>query len=97
VSTVEWAIVGIFATIVVGLISVIYVSLVKRIDALQTTSKNGLALKVDHTEFNITKEWQREISNDMKLVIKDLSDANTKEHAGILLEIRRIQNDRIRS
>jgi hypothetical protein len=81
---------GIAVTFIVGLVAVVYSSLVKRIDSLQTSSKNGLALKVDHVEFQVTKEWQREISKDMRISIKDLSDANTKEHAGILLEIKKM-------
>jgi hypothetical protein len=88
--TLGWSIIGVFVTIIIALISVIYVTLVNRIEAIQVNAKNGLALKVDHTEFQVTKEWQREISNDMRLVIKDLSDANTREHAGILLEIKRM-------
>jgi hypothetical protein len=91
-NTVDWVIIGIATGIITGLIAVIYTGLMRRIDAMQTSSKNGLALKVDNTEFRVTKEWQQDVFDNMKIVIKELKDENNIAHAGILLELKKISH-----
>jgi hypothetical protein len=90
VNALDWAIIGVFTTVIIGLIAVIYGSLVKKIDSIQLSSKNGLALKVDSTEFKVTKEWQQDVFEGMRLVIKELKNENNIAHAGILLELKRM-------
>jgi hypothetical protein len=90
----EWAILGftVMFPVLIGLIAVIYASLVKKIDTVQSNSSSGLGLKVDRVEYKVTREWQQEAVKDFKLVVKELKNENNEAHRGILLELKRIQD-----
>ena len=84
-----WWVFGISLTVIIGLIGVIYASLIARIERLVESTDKGLDLKVDDATYKVAHQYERELFNDMRLTIKELRDENSLEHKAIMIEIKR--------
>ena len=76
-------------TIILGLIAVIYNTLVGRIERLVMSTGKGLDLKVDESSYKISHQYERELFEGMRLCIKELKDENSLDHKAIMIEIRK--------
>ena len=84
-----WWILGVSITIILGLIGVIYNTLVGRIERLVKSTDKGLDLKVDESSYKISHQYERELFEGMRVCIKELKDENSEEHRAIMIEIRK--------
>ena len=84
-----WWVLGVSVTIVLGLIAVIYNTLVGRIERLIRATDKGLDLKVDEATYQVAHQYERELFEGMRLCIKELKDENSAEHRAIMIEIRK--------
>ena len=84
-----WWVLGVSVTVVIGLIAVIYNTLVGRFERLVMSTGKGLDLKVDESSYKIAHQYERELFEGMRLGIKELKDENSSEHRAIMIEIRK--------
>ena len=84
-----WWVLGVSVTIILGLITVIYNTLVGRIERLVMSTGKGLDLKVDEASYQISHQYERELFEGMRLCIKELKDENCSDHRAIMIEIRK--------
>lgn len=76
-------------TVIFTLVGVIYKVMNKKLDETITNIKEGLAAKVDGTEYVIKSKWQEAEYGDLKLTIKELRASNDASHQAIMIELKR--------
>jgi hypothetical protein len=89
----DYWLIGFLAACMVGLIGLIYNNIINKINTIDKHTDKGLELKLDAAEYKITRAWERDLFDGMKLTIKELKDENNDAHKCIMLEIKKLNNN----